>query len=55
MSLKLFVDLMSQPSRGLLIFCKVANIPFNLHSIRLAKVPVALISVWAYCEKLLGI
>ena len=37
MSLKLFVDLLSQPSRGLFIFCKVANIPFNLNSIRLAK------------------
>ena len=37
MSLKLFVDLMSQPSRGILIFCKAANIPFDLKSIRLAK------------------
>jgi hypothetical protein len=37
MSLKVFVDLMSQPSRGLFIFCKVANIPFELKSVRLAK------------------
>ena len=37
MSLKLFVDLMSQPSRGILIFCKAANITFDLKSIRLAK------------------
>jgi glutathione S-transferase len=37
MSLKLFVDLMSQPSRALVIFCKAANIPFDLKSIRLAK------------------
>jgi glutathione S-transferase len=37
MSLKVFADLLSQPSRGIYIFCKAANIPFDFKSIRLAK------------------
>ena len=35
MSLKVFADLMSQPSRALVIFCRAASIPHELVNIRI--------------------
>lgn len=35
--MKLYYDLMSQPSRALYIFLKKANIPFDDHQIALRK------------------
>ena len=37
MSLKIFADLMSQPSRAVVLFCRVAKVPHEFKPIRLVK------------------
>ena len=39
-SLKLFLDHASQPSRALLVFCKINKLPFELIETRIAKLEV---------------
>eukprot|EP00742_Colponemidia_sp_Colp-10_P004378 GILJ01004674.1.p1 GENE.GILJ01004674.1~~GILJ01004674.1.p1 ORF type:complete len:236 (+),score=24.85 GILJ01004674.1:26-733(+) len=36
-NMKLFVDLMSQPSRAVMLFCKLNNIPYELQQVSIAK------------------
>lgn len=37
MTLKIYADLLSQPSRAVLIFCRAANIPHQFNHIRLTR------------------
>ena len=37
MTLKIFADLMSQPSRALPLFCRAAKIPHELKELRIQK------------------
>ena len=37
MSLKIFADLMSQPSRAVVLFCRAAKVPHEFKPIRLVK------------------
>lgn len=39
-SLKVFLDHASQPSRAVLVFCKINKIPFELVETRIAKMEV---------------
>ena len=37
MTIKLYVDLMSQPSRAVWAFCLIAKVPFELKEVKIAK------------------
>ena len=37
MVLTLYIDQLSQPSRALVIFCRLAKIPFQVHELRIAR------------------
>lgn len=34
MSIQLYIDFMSQPSRAVLAFCKIAKIPVEIHEMK---------------------
>ena len=42
-SLKVFLDHASQPSRAVLVFCKINKIPFELVETRIAKMEVSFV------------
>ena len=44
MSVDLYIDYISQPSRAVLAFCRLSRIPVTIHEVRVSKMQVRSLS-----------